>query len=164
MDGAFVHILLGGRRIQISPDFNNTAYAAIQIEHTGKGTVQGNGRAICQHVAVLGGELASRIRLAKFSAMSDDKTRLYVPVKDGLLQISKAGILGVANGANPDSIWLEHPNKIPFQFLSDCEVREPSPLEFNYENLSDSRHFAFRELVCGIETDGTIWNNDKVRS
>ena len=61
------------------------------------------------------------MRLAKFSAMSKDKARLYLPVEGGgLLEISSSGIRQVPNGNNADSVWLEHPMGRPFRFVPDC--------------------------------------------
>lgn len=123
--GEKVFVLLQGRRIEISPDFSNHAYAALQIKYCGKGTAEYSGRAICQRVAVIASEAASSIHLARFSAVSKDKARLYLPIAGGgLLQIMPTQLAVVANGENPDSFWVEHPRNEPFKFLPNCNVRE----------------------------------------
>jgi hypothetical protein len=123
--GNSVYILIGGRRIVVSPDFTNTAYAAVQIKHSGVATAEAKGRAICQFVAVLGGQQATDMRLAKFSAVSKNKCHLYVPIEGGsLLEISSEGMREVVNGANGESLWLEHPQGRPFEFTSDVDVQK----------------------------------------
>jgi hypothetical protein len=129
--GSFIHIgekifiLLRGRRVEVSPEFGNHAYAALQIKYSGKGTAEFVGKAICQRVAVQGSEQASNIRLAKFSALSKDKARLYLPTDDGsLLQITCDGVKPIPNGDNPDSVWLEHPRNDAFKFIPDCNVAQ----------------------------------------
>jgi hypothetical protein len=123
--GDRVYILTGGKRILVSPDFNNHAYARIQIKFAGVGTAEHKGRAICQYVAVLGSQEAANMRLAKFSALSKDRTRIYVPIEGGdLLEITAQGLNRVPNGANADSLWLEHPQEKPLKYLPDCNVRE----------------------------------------
>jgi hypothetical protein len=118
-----IFVLVDGKRIEISPDFNNHAYAAVQIDHCGVGTAEYKGRAICQRVAVLASRKASNVRVAKFSALSKDKSRLYLPVEGGRsLQITSREISLLDNGANPDSLWLEHPKDNPFRFVSNCNV------------------------------------------
>jgi hypothetical protein len=45
------------------------------------------------------------MRLAKFSALSKDKTLLYLPVEGGeLLEITSQGVNRVPNGANSSSV------------------------------------------------------------
>jgi hypothetical protein len=123
--GEKLHILTDNRRILVSPDFNNHSYAQIQIKFAGVGTAECKGRAICQHVIVLGSHAAANMRLARFSALSKDKTRLYVAIEGGgLLEISAQGLKSVPNGANADSIWLEHPQENPPKYEADCNVRE----------------------------------------
>jgi hypothetical protein len=123
--GDRVYILAGEKRILVSPDFNNHAYARIQIKFAGVATAEHKGRAICQHVAVLGSQEAANMRLAKFSALSKDRTRIYVPIEGGdLLEITAQGLNRVLNGANADSLWLEHPQEKPLKYLAECNVSE----------------------------------------
>jgi hypothetical protein len=123
--GEKVFVLLRGMRTEISPGFGNHAYASLQIKHCDKGTAEYAGKVICQRVAVLAREKASGIRLAKFSALATDKSRLYIPLANGkLLQITPAEMTIVSNGENPDSFWVEHPKGEAFKFMSDCNVRE----------------------------------------
>lgn len=122
--GNSTYILAGGKRIVVSPDFTNTAYAALQIKHSGVATAETKGRAICQFVAVLGGQQACDMQLAQFSAVSHDKTKIYLPVEEGeLLEIGNQGMKLVPNGANDSSIWLEHPYRKLFKFLPDVDVQ-----------------------------------------
>lgn len=61
---------------------------------------------------------AGRMRFKRFSALSDDGQRLYIPLSDGqLLQITPHRSTTVANGKNDDSIWLEHPYDDPFRLV-----------------------------------------------
>ena len=97
----------------------------MQIKYSGVATAEFRGRAICQHVAVLGSQQAAHMRLAKFSAVSNDKRRLYLPIAGGdLLEITAEGLNRVPNGGNTSSIWLEHPQEKPPKYLPDCNVRE----------------------------------------
>jgi len=110
--GEKVYILTDGKRILVSPDFNNHAYARIQIKFAGVATAEHKGRAICQHVAVLGSQEAANMRLAKFSGLSKDRTRIYVPIEGGdLLEITAQGLNRVANGANPTRFGWSIPKK-----------------------------------------------------
>ena len=71
-----------------------------------------------------GHNAAGRIRLRRFSALSKDGKRLYVPIRDGqLLQITDAGIILVPNGSNEDRIWLEHPDGEPLEYFPEVDVR-----------------------------------------
>lgn len=81
--GNIVYILVGGKRVIVSPDFTNTSYAALQIKYSGIATAETKGRAICQHVAVLGSKQATDMRLAQFSALSKDRNHLYLPIEGG---------------------------------------------------------------------------------
>jgi hypothetical protein len=122
--GEKIFVLLRGQRIEISADFNNHAYVAVQIKHCGTGTAEYSGRAICQRVAVMASEGASNIHLAKFSAVSRDKTRLYLPIAGGgLLQITPNELTAIANGENPDSFWVEHPKNDAFKFIPNSNVQ-----------------------------------------
>jgi len=68
-------------------------------------------KAALQRLQVFAGLKAGRMSFRKFSALSSDGNRLYVPLEDGkLLLITSGELESVANGENEDSFWLEHPS------------------------------------------------------
>ena len=60
---------------------------------------------------------AETLRLRKFSAISTDQARLFIPIVGGdLLQVTAGGVHGVSNGDNEDHLWVEHPAGDPMAY------------------------------------------------
>jgi hypothetical protein len=76
--------------------------------------------------------------MSRFSAVSTDGARIYVPVADGLLSISKNGVQTTVNIENPDSVMVTPADgQKPFKFIN-----EPPA-----EGLR-----LFEQLVIGVQT------------
>ena len=125
-----VYILLDGKRITISPNFNNTEYAKLQTELTGKTTADHIGRQICQRVLIAAE--ATELRFSYLSGFSEDQRRLYLPSVEGLVQISAEGVQEVPNIDNEELVYVEHPRNNPFRFAG--EIDTPFGLEL-FERL-----------------------------
>jgi hypothetical protein len=120
-----VFIIINGRRIEISPAFENRAYAALQLKYSNVATAEYKGKAVCQRVAVIASQGATDMRLASFSAVSRDKKRLYIPIEGGeLLQITASGLERVSNGANQDACGWNTRRTIRSSFcrIAKCEM------------------------------------------
>ena len=140
--GNDVFVILGNRRIAVTPDFKNQEYAALQLKYADVGTAEAKGRAICQRVAVFGGQHAENVRVRRFSALSSDGLRLYIPGTEGnLLQLSRDGISIVPNGTNQDGLWLEHPEGTPFSFDPQVNTRAA---------LGDFERLCVDTIACNI--------------
>jgi hypothetical protein len=76
-------------------------------------------QAALARLSVDAGQQTSTIRIKRFSALSSDRRALYLPKRDHhLLRVRPDRIDEVANGTNPDSIWLEHPERNAFVYGS----------------------------------------------
>ena len=123
-DQGSLHVLLGGQRIPINFDRENHRLAELVLATCGVTTLSVAAQAAIQRLQVEGRRMAGRIRLKRFSALSEDGKRLYVPVRDGqLLRITAERIVFVPNGSNEDRIWLEHPYGEPIQYHPEVDVK-----------------------------------------
>src|SRR5579863_5228803 len=112
-----LHVILGQTRISLNYSRENYALAKLMIEACGISTINAGAQAAIQRLQVVAAGNASSLRLRRFSAISDDGARLYVPVGDGnILQVTAEAITHVSNGSNPDSFWLEHPNNAALEY------------------------------------------------
>jgi hypothetical protein len=122
-DDGSVHVSLGGRRISLDFDRNNRGLAAMMMNACGVSTLEKSAQAAIQRVQVSAEKHANCIRLRRFSALSEDGLRLYVPIEGGkVLRITADGITQVANGDNEDSVWVEHPEGKPFNYSASDPV------------------------------------------
>ena len=114
--GSF-HLIIDGRRVSLNYDRGNYGLADLMIQACGVSTINAGAQAAIQRLQVIASKNTGGLRLRRFSASSDDETRLYVPIQGGnLLQIAAAGIATVLNGGNPDSLWLEHSEGSPLAY------------------------------------------------
>ena len=112
-DGDY-HLVLEGRRIHLVEGPKNYRLAGLMLETCDSSTLPPSARSAIQRLQVHAANATGQMRLEKFSALSSDGKRLYVPIASGkLLQISAEGITEVPNGKNEDSVWVEHPGKNP---------------------------------------------------
>jgi hypothetical protein len=117
-DGS-LHLILNGKRIALKNDPENYALNGLLLDACGITAVTQVAKATIQRIQVKANEQASSISLRKFSALSEDRNRLYVPVHGAkLLAITAEGISEIDNGKNPDSVWVEHPDQTPFGYSS----------------------------------------------
>ncbi len=104
-DGS-LHVLLDGKRIPINLDRNNYPLAELFLKTRNISTLSSAAQSAIQRLQVAAAKEAGKIRLRRFSALSDDGERIYVPVADGkLLCVSATDIKEVPNGHNEDSFW-----------------------------------------------------------
>jgi len=119
-----VHVSFDGQRIPFDFDRNNRRLAEVMMTACGVSTLEKSAHAAIQRMQVYGGNHSGRIRLRRFSALSADGARLYVPIRDGnILKITPDGIESVPNGENDDAVWVEHPCGNPFAYI-DGDPRE----------------------------------------
>jgi hypothetical protein len=124
LDGRFLrddvgglHVVIGAARIPLNYSRENHGLAKLMIQGCGISTINAGAQAAIQRLHVIASENASGLRLRRFSAVSEDEARVYVPVSGGkLLQITAGAVTQVANGSNTDSFWLEHPNSAPLEY------------------------------------------------
>jgi hypothetical protein len=115
-DSSF-HVILNGQRIPLNYDSSNIALAKLMLDSCGVSTLSAAARATIQRLQVWAGQEAGRMTFRKFSALSRDGNRLYVPLEGReLLLITADGIRHVNNGENEDSFWLEHPSDEPLRY------------------------------------------------
>jgi hypothetical protein len=115
-DGS-LHLIIGGRRIALDQNPNNHGLAGLMIQACEISTLSATARATIQRIQVKAYEGSSRICLRRFSALSQDRKRLYVAVDGGKpLQVTAETISHVDNGSNADAFWVEHPEDAPFKY------------------------------------------------
>jgi len=115
-----VHVSFDGQRIPLDFDRNNRRLAEVMMTACGVSTLEKSAHAAIQRMQVHGGNHSGRIRLRRFSSLSGDGLRLYIPIRDGnILKITADGIESVPNGENDDAVWVEHPCGNPFNYATD---------------------------------------------
>jgi hypothetical protein len=110
-DGRF-YIQLDGKTISLdeTPDNNNIALdELLMTTRWVPGTASPAGRYAVRWLRMFAARNTKDTSiLPRFSALSKDEKRLYVPVKGALLQVSAKGVKsGIKNGENVDQILLE---------------------------------------------------------
>ena len=131
-DDDSMHVSIGGHRIPLNYDRNNRGLAEIMMTACGVSTFDKSAQSAIQRIQLHGSKHASCIRLRRFSALSADRQRLYVPIHGGnILRISAEGITAVPNGDNEDSVWVEHPYGNLFTYTAD----DPKPGLAEFERL-----------------------------
>jgi hypothetical protein len=114
-----LHLIVGGVRVSLSFDRNNYHLARLMLKACGVSSLSMGAQAAIQRLQVTAHEKASSITLKRFSALSTDYGRLYIPVRGGdLLQITRSATSIVKNGETEDKVWVEHPYNVPFQYQS----------------------------------------------
>jgi hypothetical protein len=117
-DGS-LHLILGGQRILLSSNHENHDLARLMIKACNVSLVTAGARAAIQRLQVQAVENASGMTFKKFSFLSQDRKRLFIPVEGGqLLCITSISVTCVANGDNPEKVWIEHPCGTPLRFES----------------------------------------------
>lgn len=115
-DGS-LHLILDGRRIPLLSSRENQELPRLMIDACGVSLVTQGAQAALQRLQVEAFKNAGGMTFRKFSGLSPDRSRIYIPVEGGqLLCITAAGITQVPNGANPDKLWIEHPYGKPFLY------------------------------------------------
>jgi hypothetical protein len=130
-DGS-LHITMNGQRIPINFDPNNELLADLMLGACKVSTFTMGAKSAIQRLQVFAGHRAGKMSFRKFSALSLDENRLYVPI-DGvkLLLITSDEIKTVANGEKQDSFWVEHPYNDSLNYVS----KSPEAALELFENL-----------------------------
>ncbi len=118
-DAGHFHVIIDGRRISLAETADNHALAELMLEACKISTLSPAARAAIQRLQVEAARKAGQTRLKRFSALSSDGSRLYVPLDGGkLLLVTAEGISCAANGENLDHFWVEHPCSEPLRYSS----------------------------------------------
>ena len=118
-----LHVILDGKRIQIDQRRDNRALANLFLKACNVSTTTQAARVAIQRLECYAEEQASSLKMRKFSAVSQDGKRLYIPLDDGsLLQITRKEVVAVTNGQNKDEFWIEHPSNNPFAWSDEETV------------------------------------------
>jgi hypothetical protein len=113
-DGS-LHVILDDKRIPINPSRDNLALAGLILAACNVSTRSQVAQVAIQRLQIHAAKNASRVHMRKFSALSEDGRRLYVPLDDGSLLVVTMGRLSTdKNGDNQDGFWVEHPYGKPF--------------------------------------------------
>lgn len=116
-DDGNLFVVIDGRRISLTTDKNNFALNALMLQACSVTTIERAAQIGIQRLQVAAYKSASNLRLRRFSALSQDRKRLYLPTTDGmLLQITIQGVEKVPNCDNDDKFWVEHPNNEPLSY------------------------------------------------
>src|ERR1022692_4750821 len=100
-----LHLILEGRRISLDPRPDNYALIDLVLKACNVSTLSYAAKAALQRIQVEAYRQAGRMRLRKFSAMSDDGERLYIPIEGGSLLLIEADDMEVvSNGSNQEGI------------------------------------------------------------
>ncbi len=111
------HVIIDGRRISLAETADNHFLAELMLEACKISTLSPAARAAIQRLQVEAARKAGQMQLKRFSALSSDGTRLYVPLDGGkLLLITADSITCTENGENQDHFWLEHPGCEPLRY------------------------------------------------
>jgi hypothetical protein len=144
-----LHLIVGGLRIPLSFDRNNYHLARLMLTACGVTSLSMGAQAAIQRLQVTAHDKASSITLKRFSALSTDYERLYIPVRGGdLLRITRSGISIVKNGQNEDKVWVEHPYNAPFHYQSSAGNDGLEHFERLVVNTQACRIPAMRWLVA----------------
>ncbi len=122
-DGS-LHLVLEGRRIPLKYDRNDPRLASLLIEACDVTDLAAPAQAAIRRLQVAAHKRAGQIRMKRFSGLSSDGERLYIPISGSqLLQISAQNTPSVTNGDNEDHFWVEHPYDSPLKYV-ECD---PAP-------------------------------------
>ena len=112
-----LHLILDGRRIPLKYDRDGPELARLLIDACGITDLSTTAQTGIRRLLVEASQKAGPIRWRKFSALSDDGERLYIPILGAqLLQVDSRGISSVTNGDNGDHLWVEHPYDSPLNY------------------------------------------------
>jgi len=114
-------VLLNGKRVPFNREEHNREFNRV-LRNVCNLTL--STPIVKQTIERLADEVHDRVgkfKLRKFSAMSHDGRRLYIPIniESKLLCITTENIAPVSNGDNDDKLWLEHPKLDPDSHLFD---------------------------------------------
>ncbi len=130
-DGS-LHLILDGRRIPLKYDRDGPELARLLIDACGITDLSSTAQTGIRRLLVEASQKAGPIRWRKFSALSDNGERLYIPIQGAhLLQVDSRGISSVTNGDNADHLWVEHPYDTSLNYTDS----DPAPGLARFEKL-----------------------------
>lgn len=132
------HLLLQGKRIPLNYERENHELNSLLLAFC-KITIHAPAaRPTIARIIDDARTASGKFLMRKFSAMSKDGKRLYVPLKDPgqLLRISTDEIVVVSNGDNDDSFYVEHPDLDPESRPFDYQAGDPSQGLEEFERLA----------------------------
>jgi hypothetical protein len=103
-------IVVGGRRILLNFDRENTPLAELMIAACKSGTLSQAAQGAIQRIRVVASQKAARMKSRSFSFIDGDCQRLYIPLADQAGKVLRiAGDRAEALGNGTDELWVEHP-------------------------------------------------------
>jgi hypothetical protein len=118
-----LHAVIDGRRISLCRSHENHQLSRLLIDVCDVTTRAWAAQVAIERLGVHAYDNADRLRLRRFSAISEDGERLYVPIEGGsLLLVSDSALEIVANGDNEDQLWVEHPYSEPLRYSDEADV------------------------------------------
>ena len=116
-EDGFLHLILNRRRIPLNFDRENYALARLILAACHVSTVTNTAQIAIQRFTVKADEESARMRFRRFSALSDDRERLYIPIEGGkVILLTSEKIETVDNGENKNTLWVEHPCGEPLKY------------------------------------------------
>lgn len=115
-DGS-LYVIIEGKRVALNYDRENDGLGSLLFDACGVGSLSREAQSATQLIRIEAAKKAGKLKLRRFSALSEDCERLYIPIAGGqLLCITAKGIETVPNGDNKDHFWVEHPQGEPFKY------------------------------------------------
>jgi hypothetical protein len=143
-EGAF-SLRLDGKRIPLDLEPDNHLFSGLLIKVCNV-TSAFFSSAILKRLNQAAFLAVGKLRLRKFSAMSEDDTQLYIPIKDTskLLHVTAKDITDVDNGTNKDEFWVEHPTLNPDAKPFEYVTADPKA------GLADFERLIIDKLPCRV--------------
>lgn len=114
-DGS-LHVILEKQRVPLH-DRNHWRLASLMLDACHVSTLTQGAQAAIQRLQVSAQRNAGDLTYSRFSALSQDRARLYVPIAGGdSLVITANNVEHCSNGNGPDRFWVEHPDGRPFAY------------------------------------------------
>ena len=118
-DGS-LHVIIAGQRILINSWHDNLGMARLMRKACNVSTLYRPAAIAIQVLQIHADAKATDLQMRKFSAVSPDGGRLYLPLKgDSLLLIEADHHSFAKNGDNRDRFWVEHPKDNPFAWVEE---------------------------------------------
>jgi hypothetical protein len=118
-EAGLLYVALGGKRIQLNLERDNQLLAELMLAACDVTLLSHSAQVAIQRLQVNVMRDAGQIQVRRFSALSVDRTCLYVPLAGGnILEVTAQGTQETVNGENGDRLWCEHPNGEPLRFCA----------------------------------------------
>ncbi|MEN6535758.1 MAG: hypothetical protein ABFD89_18990 [Bryobacteraceae bacterium] len=116
-DNGSLFLILGNQRIALNYDRTNELLGRVMLAACRATTVTSAAQAAIQRVIVEAAGQTGLLKLRRFSSVSADGKKLYIPLANQkLLRVTADGIGEVPNGENDDAFWVEHPCGEPIKY------------------------------------------------